>query len=252
MGDVICWLWTHLCHNWKHMDYPCCCNDEERMQKGLDSELELEPQDAVDWFQSCSLDSEESHAAAAAWEAHMLDALRWWGNHLALNLPLAWTYHVSLLLHIVAADRLLDIENLQRENRHRFEWLDLLPIDSQVPCIPALHACVRFCTNWALHLHHWPVLWGIKMEDDGLCIEYIDVSHLASDACKHACVRISDDCSCHSMRNTIEDPCMSCDQDLRSSRSSACTVAAAPFQHGHSSQLDSLPWMQSLDTNAPC
>ena len=112
----------HLCHKLEHMDYPWCCNDEGRMQESLDSELELEHQDAIDWLQSCSLDSEESHAAVAAWEAHMLDALQWWGNHLALDLLLAWTHHASLLLlHIVVADLLLDLENLQRENRHRFE-----------------------------------------------------------------------------------------------------------------------------------
>ena len=82
------------------------------------------------------------------------------------------------------------------------------------------------------------MLWGIEVEDDGLRIECIDVSHLVSGACRHACLRIADGCSCHSMRNTIEDPCWCCDGYPKSSRSTSCTAAAAPSQDDQLSRLD--------------
>ena len=135
------------------------------MREGLDCEHSFSHQNSIDWFQYCSLDLEGWHIAAleAALEAWIPDVLQWWNNHPAMNSLLAWMLRASLLLlHTAAVDLLLDTENLQQEDQHRHESLDLLPIDSQVPCSLALHVCTRPCTNRAVHLRHWPEPWGIE------------------------------------------------------------------------------------------
>ena len=53
--------------------------------------------------------------------------------------------------------------------------------------------------------------------------------------------------SCHSMRNTIEGPWKSFNQDQESARSTACTASDAPFRDSHSLELGILDCLDCLD-----
>ena len=132
------------------------------------------------------------------------------------------------------------------ENRHEAE-LHLLPIEDQVPWIPALHACTRCEPSWACRFHGCIELLDSKMEHGRHCTMCIDAYHSLFDVCKHACKRIEDGCSCHSMRNTIEDLWMFFDQDQESARSTAYRAAGLLCASTHSLELDTLDRSLCLD-----
>ena len=126
----------------------------------------------------------------------------------------------------------------------------LLPVEGQVPWIPALHACTRCEPSWACHFHHCIELLDSKMEHGRHCTMCIDASHSLFDVCKHACKRIEDGCSCHSMRNTIEDLWKFFDQDQGSAQSTAYRAADLPCASSHSLELDTRDRSLCLDRDS--
>ena len=115
------------------------------------------------------------------------------------------------------------------------------------PVMPAIHDWTFSCSSMIL-----PRTLELNLVPIGPCISTIGLCHGAQKWRMTACakgtsmpciwiMRSADDCSCHSMHNTIEDPWLCVDPNRRSSRSISCTAAAAPSQDVQPSGLGILP-----------